>query len=189
MKQLTGKPLDDFLRQLERPDLDLVFLLQDVEDPVNVGAIFRITDGCGAREMILTGTTAVPPHPMIAGVGRGLHRRVPWRYVPQATDAIAALRRDGYASYAVELAAEAQPYDAVAYPGKVALVVGNEYRGVSRRTLAACDGALFVPMYGKGVSLNVHVALAIVAYFILHRGRRDDGSGNDALPTARQGQP
>ena len=75
MKQLRGKPLHDFLRRTRRPGIDLVFLLQDIEDPVNVGAAFRIADACGVAEMILTGISARPPHPLIAKVGRGRDRQ------------------------------------------------------------------------------------------------------------------
>ena len=47
MKQLRGKPLKDFLKQAEPPQRELVFVLQDVQDPVNVGSAFRIADACG----------------------------------------------------------------------------------------------------------------------------------------------
>jgi tRNA (guanosine-2'-O-)-methyltransferase len=51
----------------------------------------------------------------------------------------------------------------------VALVLGNEDHGVTRACLALCNAAIFVPMYGKGKSLNVHVSLAVVGYYLLHR--------------------
>ncbi len=148
--------------------MDLVFILQDVEDPVNVGAAFRIGDACEVRQIILTGVSPVPPHPTIAGIGRGTHRRIEWSYTKFASDAITTLKSQGYTSYAIEIASGAQPYYAVTYPEKVCLIVGNEYHGVTRRTLDACDAAIFLPMYGKIESLNVHVALGIAAYHALH---------------------
>ncbi|MBW7959175.1 MAG: tRNA methyltransferase, partial [Candidatus Promineofilum sp.] len=51
---------------------------------------------------------------------------------------------------------------------KTCLVVGHEDHGITKATLAACDSAVFLPMYGKGLSLNVHVALAVVLYHIRH---------------------
>jgi tRNA G18 (ribose-2'-O)-methylase SpoU len=60
------------------------------------------------------------------------------------------------------------PYFEANYPERVCLVVGNEDHGVTRAALALCDMAVFVPMYGVGRSLNVHVAAAIVLYHILH---------------------
>jgi 23S rRNA (guanosine2251-2'-O)-methyltransferase len=182
MKQLTGQPLVNFLRRDKRPEIDLVFVLQDVEDPVNVGAAFRIADGCGAKEIVMTGSSPVPPHPTIAGIGRGMHRRIPWRYTKWAADAIVEYKSKGYTSYAVEIASDAQPYHTIAYPTKVCLVVGNEHHGVTRRTMEAVDAALYIPMYGKIESLNVHVALAIAAYQIVHSADQRPTT-NDQRPT------
>ena len=171
MKQLIGKRLTDFLRQVERPDIDLVFVLQDVADPVNVGAAFRLADACGVREMVLAGLSPCPPHATIAGIGRGTHRRVPWSYTKYASDAIERCKAQGYTGCAIEVASGSLPYYAVAYPKKLCLVVGHEHYGVSRRTLDACDLAIYIPMYGNTMSLNVHVALGIAAFHILHAQR------------------
>jgi tRNA (guanosine-2'-O-)-methyltransferase len=171
MKQLRGKPLKDYLKKVEQPGLDLVLVLQDVEDPVNVGAAFRIADACGARELALAGTTPSPPHPSIAGIGRGTHRRVNWSYRDSAAEAIQAFKESGYMSFALEVASGSVPYYDGEYRDKVCLVVGNEYYGVAKRTISACDRAVYVPMYGKVMSLNVHVALGIVAYHIVHNER------------------
>ena len=75
LKQLRGKPLKDFLKQSSRPERELIFILQDVEDPVNVGSAFRIADAAGVRQLILTGISARPPHPLIRKVGRDRDRR------------------------------------------------------------------------------------------------------------------
>jgi len=171
MKQLRGKPLKDYLKQIEHPGMELVFVLQDVEDPVNVGAAFRIADACGVHELSLTGTTPSPPHPSIAGIGRGTHRRVNWSSTESAAEAIQTFKERGYVCFALEVASNAIPYYEGVYPDKVCLVVGNEYYGVAKRTMSVCDMAVYVPMYGKVMSLNVHVALGIAAYHIIHSSR------------------
>lgn len=168
MKQLSGKKLKDFLKRDKRPEVHIVFILQDVEDPVNVGAAFRIADAIDVDEIVFTGDTPYPPNETIHGVGRGTHRRVPWRHVQWASDAVAELRDKGYTCYALETTLESKPYHLQDYPEKVCLVVGNEYHGVTKQTLAACNGSLYIPMYGKIHSLNVHVALGIAAYHCLH---------------------
>ena len=61
------------------------------------------------------------------------------------------------------------PYHTFVYPQKTCLVVGHEDHGITKATLALCDAAVFLPMYGKGLSLNVHVALSVVVYHILHQ--------------------
>jgi tRNA (guanosine-2'-O-)-methyltransferase len=137
--------------------------------PVNVGSIFRIADALGATEVILTGITPRPPHPTISKVGRNKDRRVTWHYVEQPECALADLHERGYWLAALEVTDECRPYYHVDYPQRVALVLGNEDHGVTRASLALCDAAVYVPMYGGGKSLNVHVSLAVVGYHLLHR--------------------
>jgi tRNA (guanosine-2'-O-)-methyltransferase len=149
--------------------VELVVVCQSVAYPVNVGSVFRIADALDVTEVILTGITPQPPHPTIAKVGRNKDRRVPWRYVEQSESALKELRERGYWIAALEVTDESRPYYEADYPHRLALVLGNEDHGVTRACLALCDAALFVPMYGSGKSLNVHVSLAVVGYHLLHR--------------------
>ena len=172
-RPLIGTDLKRFLRdykRLHRPEHDLVALLQSVEYPVNVGSIFRLADSAALTELILTGITPTPPHPTIEKVGRAKDEKIAWRYEKEAPQAIAQLKQAGYHVVAIELAETATPYHQYHYPLRTALVVGHEDHGVTKATLSVCDGVVFLPMYGKGLSLNVHVALSIVVYHILHQG-------------------
>jgi tRNA (guanosine-2'-O-)-methyltransferase len=173
MKQLRGTELKRFLRRYRKThpmERQIVFLLQSVEYPVNVGSIFRIADACNIEEVILTGITPTPPHPTISKVARGKERRLRWRYVKSPQEVITSLKEEGYTICALEITDRSVPYYAFNYPIKVCLVVGHEDHGITRQTLALCDAALFVPMYGKGRSLNVHVCLGVACYHILHSG-------------------
>ena len=181
MRQLRGTELKRFLRQYRKTyptTKQIVFLLQSVEYPVNVGSIFRIADACKVEEVILTGITPAPPHPTISKVARGKEQRVKWRYAENLEEVVAALKGEGYTICALEITDQSVPYYAFDYPARVCLVVGHEDHGVTRQTLALCDAAIFVPMYGKGRSLNVHVCLGVVCYHILHsavpEGGRDE---------------
>lgn len=169
MKPLIGTDLKRFLRDYKRAHPithDLTVLLQSIEYPANVGSIFRVADGAGVSQMILTGITPTPPNATIEKVGRYKSLRVPWRYEKDPLLAIGELKAEGYHMVAVELTDTAVPYTTFAYPQKTCLIVGHEDHGVTKATLAACDDAVFLPMYGKGQSLNVHVALSIVLYHI-----------------------
>lgn len=171
MKPLIGTDLKRFLRDYKRqnrPDKDLVLLLQSVEYPYNVGAIFRLADGAGVTELILTGITPTPPNPTIDKVGRYKSLKLPWRYQKEAGKAVTELRQAGYHIVALELTETAVPYHQYSYPQKTCLIAGHEDHGVTRATLALCDAAVFIPMYGRGQSLNVHTALAVVVYHALH---------------------
>ena len=175
MKPLIGTQLKRFLRDYKRqhrPSHELVALLQSVAYPANVGSVFRVADGAGLTELVLTGITPAPPHPTIEKVGRFKNLRVPWRYEQEPLTAVAQLKERGYHIVAVELADTAVPYHDYDYPEKCCLVVGHEDHGVTKAVLGQCDAAVFIPMYGKGLSLNVHVALSIVVYHVLHNGSR-----------------
>jgi 23S rRNA (guanosine2251-2'-O)-methyltransferase len=178
MKQLRGTPLKRFLRGLPAPPspAELVVVCQSVAYPVNVASIFRIADALDVRELVLSGITPTPPHPTITKVGRGKDLNVPWRYVERPEAALQDLRAQGFWVAAVELTDDSQPYYAVDYPQRVALVLGNEDHGVTRACLELCHAAVLVPMYGKGKSLNVHVSLAVVGYHVLHRQPRASGT-------------
>ena len=174
MKQLRGTPLKRFLRSLQQPSpAELVLVCQSVAYPVNVGSIFRIADALNAAKVVLSGITPTPPHPTISRVGRNKDLRIPWSYVERPEEALQDLRAEGHWIAALEITDNCEPYYAVDYPQRVALVVGNEDHGVTRACLALCDAAVFVPMYGKGRSLNVHVSLAVVGYHLVHRQSRD----------------
>lgn len=146
-------------------EVDLVFLLQDWDDGYNVGGMFRVADACGATQMILTGKTPTPESsPMVGVTSMGAHRRVPWLHVPSHLDACDKALGAGYSLVAVEVADGAVPYKTFEYPKQTCLVLGNEGAGVYDTVLRKCEAAVFIPMAGKGRSLNVHVAGAIVAF-------------------------
>ncbi len=171
MRPLIGVDLKRFVRDYRRahpPAHDLAVLLQSVEYPANVGSIFRLADGAGVTQLVLTGITPTPPNATIDKVGRFKSLRLPWRYEADPVAAVEGLKASGYHVLAVELTDDAVPYHEYVYPIKTCLVVGHEDHGVTKATLAACDATVFIPMYGKGLSLNVHVALAVVLYHIRH---------------------
>lgn len=144
--------------------MTIAFLLQDWDDPYNVGGMFRVADALGAKELILTGHTPVPPHPQIHVTSMGHHRRIPYRYFEVHEEAVAHLKQDGYSLVAVEITQDAHHYMHYPYPDKLCLVLGNEVNGVYGKVLSLCDGVVFIPMAGKGKSLNVVVAAAMVAF-------------------------
>jgi len=158
-------------------NIQLVILLQDWEDPYNVGGMFRTADACGIAELIMTGKAPVPPHPQIAVTSLGHHRRVAWRHIARYDDACRILKEEGYHLVAVEIAEGAENYREYEYPEKVCLVLGNEVKGVYGSVMKQCDGAVFIPMAGKGRSLNVQTAAALVAFEVLLGERISEDKG------------
>lgn len=152
------------IAKLYPPRVELCFLLQDWEDAYNVGGLWRVADGCGARELILTGRTPGPENPMVPVTSLGAHRRIPHRRFERHDDAAIQLKSEGWSIVTVEVADGAVPYHEFEYPERTCLVLGNEAQGVYTGMMKHRDAAVFIPMYGKGRSLNVHVAAAIVAF-------------------------
>lgn len=171
MDAIRGKTaVREMFREFRRehpPTIEIAFLLQDWTDAYNVGGMFRVADACGAKELIGTGRTPGPPNPMIGVTSLGHHRRVPYRHIEYHEDAALALKGDGYHLVAIEIAEGAVCYTELAYPAKVCFVLGNEEAGIYPKVMRHRDAAVFIPMYGKGRSMNVHVAAAVVAFHAL----------------------
>ncbi|MBL8059463.1 MAG: hypothetical protein JNK63_01965 [Chthonomonas sp.] len=145
-------------------EIEVAFLLQDLDDPYNVGGMFRVADGCGAKLIVTTGKTPVPPHPQIHVTSMGHHRRIAHRHFSVHEDAAVWLKQEGYSLVAIEIAEGAVPYIEFEWPDKVCLILGNEVNGVYGSVMKHRDAAVYIPMFGKGRSLNVHVSAAIVAF-------------------------
>lgn len=173
MLPLRKVEIKRLFEQAERdfpPQAQVAFLLQSLDDPRNVGSLFRIADAMGAHELVFTGKTPVPPHDEIDRTSRGHDRRVSWRRIADTHEAVTTLKAEGYQVVALETAQGTRPFLDFPWSNKVCLVLGNETNGVHAGTLGQCDAAVFVPMYGKGPSMNVHVAAALVGYQVILRG-------------------
>lgn len=144
--------------------VQIAFLLQDWEDAYNVGGMFRVADACGATELFMSGRTPVPPDPMISVTSLGHHRRIPYHHFKNHEEAALSAKEAGYALVAVEIAEGAVNYDEFVWPEKLCLILGNEVNGVYSSVMKHRDAAVFIPMHGKGRSMNVHVAAAVVAF-------------------------
>lgn len=166
MKTIRGKTparkLQKEFKASHPPAVELTFLLQDWDDAYNVGGLYRVADGVGVRTLYACGKTPVPPDPMIGVTSLGAHRRLDMRHFPVHEAAALAAIEDGWTLVAVEIADSAVPYFSFSFPPRTCLVLGNEVNGVYSSVLKHCAAAVYIPMLGKGRSLNVHVSGAIV---------------------------
>ncbi len=163
----TKKQVKDFFaEQAQRWPLrrEIAFLLQDWSDPYNVGGLFRVADACGASLVVGTGKTPGPDHPAVPVPSMGHHRRIPWRHYAVHEEAALAMKAEGWSLAVIEVSDEAVPLWEAEWPDRVCLVLGNEQTGLYPSVARHADSALFIPMYGKGRSMNVHVAAAIAGF-------------------------
>jgi 23S rRNA (guanosine2251-2'-O)-methyltransferase len=152
---------------------EIVAVLHDIRSIHNVGSIFRTADSAGIKKIYLCGITPSPfdrfdkVRQEFAKVALGAEQFVEWEKVTSITKVITQLAKTGFTVAAVELSDRSVPYTALRKTkGNIALIMGNEVKGIPARILKACNVIIEIPMRGKKESLNVSVAFGVVAYGI-----------------------
>ena len=149
---------------------DVVLILHNIRSMYNVGAIFRTADGVGVSHVYLSGYTPLPvdrfnrPRKDIAKTALGAEMSVPWSASKNISSLIARLKKEGYTIVGLEQDERAVDYRSVPKKEKVALLAGNEVRGISPQLREKCDVLMEIPMRGEKESLNVSVAAGIALY-------------------------
>ncbi len=162
--------------------LPLIVVLDDVRSMYNVGSVFRTCDAFRVKAIYLCGITATPPHPEIHKTALGAEDAVQWRYFATADEAVEELHREGCFVYSVEqvenstklnqltkdnsqLTIDNRQLRGKAIDGNsIAVVFGNEVKGVHQSVVDASDGCLEIPQFGTKHSMNVSVTAGIVIW-------------------------
>lgn len=144
-----------------RPPLFL--LLEDIQDPGNLGTIFRTAEAAGADGVIMSSRTADIYNPKTIRSTMGAVYRVPFFYTEDLSSIIKVLQENGTFVYAAHLGAKGF-YDAYDYQKSTAFLIGNEANGLRDETAGCADALLGIPMEGKAESLNAAVASSILLY-------------------------
>lgn len=147
----------------------VALLLDSVQTPYNVGAIVRTAAAERVEHLYLAGATIAPSHPSARKVSLSTERFVEWSAHDDVDAAIDAVKDAGYRLVGLELADGAVPLPSARLGDAVCLALGHEDRGLSPKTLAACDELAFIPQLGKVGSLNVAHAAAIGIYEVRRR--------------------
>lgn len=144
-------------------DANKLILLDQIEDPHNLGAIIRSAESFGFDAVIIPEHRSAKVNPTVYKTSAGAINNIKVVRVTNLNRTIDAIKENGFWVYG--LAGEAQSdLAATDLTGKVALVVGNEGSGISRLTREHCDMLIKIPMIGKVNSLNASVASAIAMY-------------------------
>lgn len=156
-------------------------VMHDTYDPHNASAAIRTTEALGLAALHViepsAGFTA-------KGITRGSHHWIAVRRWPSPAACADALRADGARVYAT-LPGAPDDLETVPVDRPVAVMFGNEHAGLSPDAVAACDGAISIPMFGFTESFNVSVSVALVMSRLAARRRAHLGATGD-LPPARQ---
>lgn len=174
--------LDDVLSRRTR---DVVIVLEDIANEHNAAAVLRSAEAFGFFEVHVIESVArfhVSRH-IASGAEKWMHIR---RH-RSTREAYEELRARGYHIWTSVLAPDAVPVHEISIDEKIALVFGNEHRGLSERAMTESDGRFIVPMGGFVESLNISVAAATSCYDLASRRRQAGRTGGlapgDALST------
>jgi len=148
---------------------EIYLILDNIRSRENVGSVFRTADAVGVSKIYLCGITPCPPHPKIEKVSLGSETFVPWEYYNEAWRLLKQLSKEHICIIALEQIKDAQNIFRFKPKFPLALVLGNEIRGISPKILKYCDKKISIPMYGKKDSLNVSVAAGVALYFLVSR--------------------
>lgn len=149
----------------------LFIILEDIQDPGNLGTIFRTAEAAGADGVIMSSWTADIYNPKTIRSTMGSVYRVPFFHVDQMEEAVRRLQKAGVAVYAAHLGGTAA-YDACDYQKSTAFLIGNEAKGLREETAACADARITIPMAGKVESLNAAVASSILLFEAARQRRK-----------------
>ncbi len=165
-----------------------VVVLEDIHDPHNAEAVFRSCDAFGFQRVCLVFDQEEPFDPRRVGklTSSSANKWLDFDVYSSARECLDALHRDGYEVIATVAEAEAEAiFEADLTASGIAVMLGNEQRGLSAEAVALADRRLTIPMAGMVRSLNLSVTAAIVLYEVT-RQRRQAGFEEYLLPPNEQ---
>lgn len=147
---------------LKGPD-PLVIVLEDLQDPGNVGTILRTGEGAGVSGVFLTKTCVDITNPKVIRATMGSAYRMPFVYVEDVPSLKRLLQKNGIRTFAAHLQGKKAYYEE-SYQGGTAFLIGNEGKGLTEQAASAADSLIRIPMCGQVESLNAAMAAGILMY-------------------------
>lgn len=143
-----------------------IVILDHLEDPHNLGAIIRTSEAAGVDAIIIPKDRQVQVNSTVMKTSAGALTNMKVISVPNIVNAMDKLKKMGFWMVGTALE-DSIDYREIDYQGKIALVIGNEGRGISSIVRKSCDFVAKIPMYGKINSLNASVASGIMIYEVV----------------------
>ena len=149
----------------------LLMVIENLQDPGNLGTILRTGEGAGVTGIIMSSETVDIYNPKTIRSTMGSLYRVPFAYVEKLSEAVELLQKNDIPVYAAHLKGQ-RFFDELSYEGGSAFLIGNEGNGLKKETADLADTYLKIPMEGKLESLNAAVAAALLLYQASGNSRR-----------------
>ncbi len=166
--ELNRLSVEEYRKSNKTP---IIVILDNIRSCNNIGSVFRTSDALLIEKIYLCGITATPPNNEIRKTALDAEKSVNWEYVENTEDVVKKLQQEGCKVYAIE-----QVENSMLLPdfhpekeGKVALVFGNEVKGVKQSVVNSCDGSIEIPQFGTKHSFNISVSAGIVLWDIFQK--------------------
>lgn len=157
--------VEDILKKAEeKGEAPFIFILDNIEDPHNLGAMIRTANLAGAHGVIIPKRRAVGLTPTVARTSAGAINYTPVAKVTNLKQTMDQLKKEGMWFVCADM--DGTPYYQLDLKGPMGLVIGNEGEGVSRLIRENCDFVASIPMKGDIDSLNASVAAGVLAFEI-----------------------
>lgn len=170
MRKLENSELErlDIAAFKEAEKSPIIIILDNIRSLNNIGSVFRTADAFLVQKIYLCGITATPPHKDIRKTALGATDSVDWEYRENTLELIEELKGIGVKTIAVEQAENAIMLNEFRTKENetLALIFGNEVKGVSQEVVSASDAVLEIPQFGTKHSLNISVSTGIVVWDI-----------------------
>jgi 23S rRNA (guanosine2251-2'-O)-methyltransferase len=143
-------------------DPGLIVMLEDVQDPRNLGALLRVCEGAGAGRVLIRDRGSAPVSPTVAKTSAGATEWLEIERITNTANEIERFKTAGFWVYGTD--PEGDPPWEVDLSGQVVLCFGGEEKGLRARTRQLCDRMIGLPMRGRVGSLNIATSAAAVLY-------------------------
>ena len=154
-----------YLKNIESP---LVLILDDLDDPRNIGACYRTANAVGVDMVVVSKNRISLNSPVISKVSSGAFELTNTAIVSNIAQFIGKLKKNGFWIYGSSDTAN-KDYTAIDYETSTVIVIGSEGKGMRDLTAKKCDHTIRIPMKGQVESLNVSVACGVVLYEVLRQ--------------------
>ena len=160
--------LYEIINESKKSQYPLLLILDSIQDTHNVGAILRSADCSGVDGIIITKNNSAPINETVVKTSAGASEHVKITLINNLAQTIDELKQKGFWIVGSYLEG-AKDYTKVDYKVPIAVIVGNEEKGIRKLTADKCDHLVRIPMKGKIQSLNVSVATGILLFEILRQ--------------------
>ncbi|MDR0271355.1 23S rRNA (guanosine(2251)-2'-O)-methyltransferase RlmB [Paenibacillus sp.] len=162
--------VEDILLAAEnKGESPFILLLDEIEDPHNLGSILRTADCTGVHGVIVPKRRSAQVTATVSKTSAGAAEYVPVARVTNLGQTIDSLKERGIWVVGTDVSAASGIYETNVFDGPVAIVIGNEGKGMGRLIREKCDVLIKLPMNGRINSLNASVAAGVVMYEVLRR--------------------